>query len=600
MRTARLQRMKASLKIQDYNPQRDFMGWGVEEFRAITNMPGFTHYAPIAKVYPDALGVAAADFSGDGKPDLCLYGANKVVLLKNGGDSFDEVSLPLEGGARSAAWADYDGDGKLDLLLATPTGPRLFRNEGTTFRDITSMLPRQPYENLTAAAWIDNGTGKRPDILLADGFLGLRLLRNNSATVPTPPAPKAPPVAGQPGAAPAPAAEPPASPKPGVWYHAGPFDNAGNKGFATAYPPEKEFNFAGRWEGKGGSRARWREGTFEDGKVNTLALYKEGVNDNTTVYLYRELNYGQATELPVSFGSHDTLTVWLNGQKVLEQNVTRPCAADQAQATLKLKAGPNALMMKVCSQGGPAAFYFAPKKAVPAAAAAAKEPLFADVSDSVGLGAGGAGGKLKGDHLAIADVNGDGRPDILYSAGTGLLILNTPKGFVLAADSGISYRPGKITPVFGDFDGDGAMDLFVPQDGACKLFKGDGKGHFTDATAASGALAEPMPMANCAAWSDFNNRGKVDLFVGCLKGPNRYFRNLGGGKFADAGNEIGFYRRIFNTRGLAVVDMNKDGVLDLVFTNEGQESNVLLGDRARLPAAPAAPAAPAVAASAAK
>jgi hypothetical protein len=590
MRTARLQRMKASLKIQDYNPQRDFMGWGVEEFRAITNMPGFTHYAPIAKVYPDAIGVAAADFSGDGKPDLCLYGANKVVLLKNGGDSFDEVSLPLEGGARSAAWADYDGDGKVDLLLATPTGPRLFRNEGTTFRDITAMLPRQPYENLTAAAWIDNGTGKHPDILLADGFLGLRLLRNNSATVPTPPAPAVP------GAPPV-AEQPPASPKPGVWYHAGPFDNAGNKGFANAYPPEKEFSFAGRWDGKGGARARWREGTFEDGKVNSLALYRDGYNDNTAVYLYRELDYGQAMELPVSFGSHDTLTVWLNGQKVLEQNVTRPCAADQAQATLKLKAGRNILLMKVCSQSGPGAFYFAAKKAVPSAVAAAKkEPLFADVSDSVGLGVGGVGGKLKGDHLAVADVNGDGRPDILYSAGAGLLILNTPKGFVAAEGSGIAYRPGRVTPVFGDFDGDGAVDLFVPQDGACKLFKGDGKGHFTDVTAAAG-LAGPIPLANCAAWSDFNNRGKLDLFVGCLKGPNRYFRNLGGGKFADAGNELGFYRRIFNTRGLAVVDMNKDGVMDLVFTNEGQESSVLLSDHARVPAAPAAPA---VAASSAK
>jgi hypothetical protein len=275
----------------------------------------------------------------------------------------------------------------------------------------------------------------------------------------------------------------------------------------------------------------------------------------------------------VSFGSHDTLTVWLNGQKVLEQNVTRACAADQAQATLKLKAGRNALVMKVCSQSGPAAFYFAAKKAIPTTAAP-KDPLFADVSDSVGLGVAGVGGRLKGDHLAVADVNGDGRPDVLYSAGAGLLILNTPKGFVSAEGSGIAIRAGRITPVFGDFDGDGALDLFVPQDGACKLFKGDGKGHFTDVTAASGALAAPIPLANCAAWSDFSNRGKLDLFVGCLKGPNRYFRNLGGGKFADAGNELGFHRRIFNTRGL--------------------------GDRARLPVAPPAPPVPAVAASSAK
>ena len=42
LRTARLQRMKASLKIQDYDPKRDFAGWGVEEFRAIAGMTAFT------------------------------------------------------------------------------------------------------------------------------------------------------------------------------------------------------------------------------------------------------------------------------------------------------------------------------------------------------------------------------------------------------------------------------------------------------------------------------------------------------------------------------------------------------------------------------
>ena len=47
LRTARLQRLKASLKIQDYDPKRDFAGWGVEEFRSITSMPGFTHIASL-------------------------------------------------------------------------------------------------------------------------------------------------------------------------------------------------------------------------------------------------------------------------------------------------------------------------------------------------------------------------------------------------------------------------------------------------------------------------------------------------------------------------------------------------------------------------
>src|SRR5581483_1738866 len=57
---------------------------------------------------------------------------------------------------------------------------------------------------------------------------------------------------------------------------------------------------------------------------------------------------------------------------------------------------------------------------------------FEDVSTQVGLGPDGIGGTLKGDTLTVCDVNGDGRPDFLYGAGTGLLALNTPEGFVIA------------------------------------------------------------------------------------------------------------------------------------------------------------------------
>ena len=426
LRTGKMQRMKVGLKLQDYNPKRDFAGWGVEEFRVILGMPGFTHYAPLARVDPDASGVAAVDFDGDGKTDFLLYGPSKLALLQNAGGSFSEVSLGQDvTGARAAAWADSNGDGRPDLVLATPFGPRLFLNQGGgAFKEVPNALPPLAYYDLTAAAWIDYDGDGRPDILLADGFRGLRLYRNKG--VPGAPAPAK--AAGG-ASAPAPAPAPGAAPAP--------------------VPP----------------------------------------------------------------------------------------------------AGP---------------------------------PAFEDVSDQVGLGQHGIGGQMKGDHLAVADVDGDGRPDFLYSTGTGLLVLNTPQGFVEARDSGISYQAGKVRPVFGDFCGDGRPGLFVPQSGTCKLLKNLGKGRFYDLTGKSGALASPVGRAVCAVWCDFNNRGKLDLLVGCLKGPNRYFRNNGNGTFTDATAEIGLDHRIFNTRGLAAVDLNKDSVLDLVLVNEGQESSVLLGSPSRL------------------
>jgi hypothetical protein len=176
-------------------------------------------------------------------------------------------------------------------------------------------------------------------------------------------------------------------------------------------------------------------------------------------------------------------------------------------------------------------------------------------------------------------VDGNGRPDILYGAGTGLLLRNTPQGFIEAKDCGISYRPGKVGPVFGDFDNDGHSDLFVPQTGGCKLYRNDGKGHFQDVTAGSGELARMTGLVTSAAWGDFDNDGHLDLLVGCLRGPNRFFRGKGDGTFSEMTENLGLQQRIFNSQAVALVDLNNDGMLDAVFNNEGQESCVLLGNR---------------------
>jgi len=399
LRTAKIQRLRASMKINDYNPKRDFVGWGAEDFRPITGMPGFTHYSAIGKFSPGAAGVAPADFNGDGKIDLCIFGDYRLAVLKNDGGILSEEAIPTISGARAVAWGDYDFDGKIDLLVASATGPRLLKNNIKQFVDATSLLPLGAYNSPRAAAIIDYDGDKKPDILLADGFLGLRL-----------------------------------------------YQNAITKG----------------------------------------------------------------------------------------QNITLPSA----------------------------------------------KPWFIDVSDSAGLGVGGICGNVKGDHFAVADVNGDKRADVLYSAETGVLLLNTPKGFVRSKDSGISYRPGRIAPVFGDYNGDGHPDLFIPQKGTCKLLKNDGRGRFTDVTAASGDLAKPVGWARCAAWTDFNRDGRLDLFIGCLKGPNRYLQGKADGTFTDVSESIGLTYRIYNTCGLAVADINTDDMPDVVFNNEGQATVVLLGNPA--------------------
>jgi hypothetical protein len=548
MRRARIQRVKAGLKL-DYNPKRDFVGWGGEDFRRLQGMPGFSHYSAVARVDPDAQAISCVDINGDGKTDLCLAGAGRVALLQNGGESLNEVALPGASGCRAAVWADYNGDGKPDLLLATPSGPKLYTNLGGTFRDDSHLLPREAAYNLTAAAWLDYDGDGRPDLLLGNGFHGLRLYRNKG------PIDVAAPL------------------RLGKWSYIGPFPNPGGQGFTTAYPPEKEINLKAKYGGKNGQEAVWREANFPDGQINNLALFRPDCNVDAVVYVHREIECARPMELPISLGSDDSLTVWLNGQKLLAENISRACAPDQNHAVLKLKAGKNNLLLKIGQGSGEWAFYFQNNGNIPQAAFWS----FADVSDEMGLGSHGIGGALKGDTLTVCDVNGDGRPDFLYGAGSGLLALNTRKGFVEAKDCGIAYRTGKVGPVFGDYDNDGRPDLFVPQSDGCKLFHNDGEGRFSDVTDKSG-LKLLTARTTSAAWGDVDNDGHLDLLVGCLRGPNRFLRNKGDGTFADATEAIGLGQRIFNTQAVSLVDLNNDGVLDVVFNNEGQESCVLLGN----------------------
>jgi hypothetical protein len=551
---ARIQRLRVSLKLQDYNPKRDFAGWGGEDIRKLAGMPGFTQIGALGKVDAEGQSITTVDFDGDGKLDICISSTSRVLLLQNQGDSFSEVYLPgFSGGSRSTVWADYNGDGRPDVLLATVNGPRLFTNlGGGQFRDDSALLPQEACYDLTAAAWLDADGDGQMDILLANGFHGLRLYRNK--LTPEAIAKMAPP-------------------KLGPWSYIGPFDNAGQKGFDAVYPPEKNLDLKAQHPGKGGNVA-WKVGNFPDGNINNLMLFAPQFNNDSVVYLQREIEVATATEMPISLGSDDTLTVWLNGERLLAANEYRACAPDQHKLVLKLKPGKNTLLLKVCQSSGDWAFYFAA-----GAATMSLGGFFEDVSAAWGLGPNGMASSIKGDTLAVADVNGDGKPDFLYGAGKGMLFVNTGKRFEPRENSGLDFKAGKTGVCFADFNSDGHIDLFIPQNGKSKLYQGDGTGNFIDVTAKSGDLAKGIPGAVSAAWGDFNNDGKLDLMVGCLRGSNRYFEQNSDGTFTEKTDELGLGQKTFNSQAIALADINGDGKLDLILNNEGQDSAILFGNK---------------------
>src|SRR5258706_6614059 len=97
----------------------------------------------------------------------------------------------------------------------------------------------------------------------------------------------------------------------------------------------------------------WQLGNCPDGTVDSfLTVLPPPLQPDCVVYLYREIDAETDAEVPASFGSDDTLTVWLNGQKLIAENVGRGAAPDQNLAKLVLKKGKNKLLLKICNGQG--------------------------------------------------------------------------------------------------------------------------------------------------------------------------------------------------------------------------------------------------------
>ena len=125
---------------------------------------------------------------------------------------------------------------------------------------------------------------------------------------------------------------------------------------------------------------------------------------------------------------------------------------------------------------------------------------------------------------------------------------------------------------FFDFDSDGFLDIFLVQSGAvvsppnyvrprCALFRNKGDGTFQDVTKASG-LDIDLGYAQGVAAADFDNDGRCDLFVTAY-GGNHLLRNEGMGKFRDVTKAQGLSKEQGYASSAAWGDFDNDGRLDL-------------------------------------
>ncbi|MBI2689881.1 MAG: CRTAC1 family protein [Acidobacteria bacterium] len=230
-----------------------------------------------------------------------------------------------------------------------------------------------------------------------------------------------------------------------------------------------------------------------------------------------------------------------------------------------------------------------------------RDGTFTDVTAKSGI----APPRSFGMGAAIADFNNDGFPDIFLTAyGRPVLYRNNGNGTFtdVTAKSGIEGPSWSTSAVWFDYNGDGLLDLFVCgfveydeksqdlciaerggrpgyciprifQPSACRLYRNNGDGTFTDVSRETGIAARPSKALGVVT-TDCNNDGLLDLFVANDTVQNFLFVN-GGGRFEDKGVDamVAFSESGWPRSGMGVdsADIDGDGWQDLLVTNIDRE-----------------------------
>ncbi len=137
----------------------------------------------------------------------------------------------------------------------------------------------------------------------------------------------------------------------------------------------------------------------------------------------------------------------------------------------------------------------------------------------------------------VGDVDGDALPDVLQMFARGGLLFKgkSPGQFDKPSVCQIALGEGAVRPFFGDYDGDGLLDVFCPAEDDPRLWHNLGGGKFVDLRGWSGELAYiSKPGGVDGATGDINNDGRQDILIAYTNLPPQIFFNRGYRSFGHA------------------------------------------------------------------
>ncbi len=133
------------------------------------------------------------------------------------------------------------------------------------------------------------------------------------------------------------------------WLLATPFDNTGEKGFQTVYPPEKGVDPSAVCKGKDGAAVRWIAHTTAE--VHGLVDLNEalGKRKNTVAYAWTVVDSPREQRVQLRTGCNTAVKIFLNGRQVFgREEYHHGLSMDQHIGKGTLKPGRNEILVKVC------------------------------------------------------------------------------------------------------------------------------------------------------------------------------------------------------------------------------------------------------------
>jgi Tfp pilus assembly protein PilF len=185
--------------------------------------------------------------------------------------------------------------------------------------------------------------------------------------------------------------------------------------------------------------------------------------------------------------------------------------------------------------------------------------------------------------ITAADIDGDGRVD-LFIAGAiedggavrnAVLVNRGADGFRLDLEHPLAAVPGVNAALWGDYDNDGLLDVYLCRAGANQLWRQSARGVWVDVTQTSGTAGGGGTTIDGAIF-DADHDGDLDLLLIKNDAPSELLNNNGNGTFRALGKTIGLASR--PAVGVVVADLDSDRDADVVLLGAAGTNQVLLND----------------------